>query len=81
MTCMEFVQFLIDYYDGELPDNVRETFEAHMVKCPSCVAYLKTYEQTIRLGKGACRDCDDEIPPEVPEGLVQAILDARKTEK
>lgn len=42
--------------------------------CPSCVAYLKTYEQTILL---ASASGDDPVPGQVPESLVQAILAAR----
>ena len=46
-----------------------------MAACPSCVDYLKTYEQTVRLAKTCA---GDPMPDEVPESLVQAILEARK---
>jgi anti-sigma factor RsiW len=49
-------------------------FERHLAVCPSCVAYLKTYEQTILLAKAAA---DDPVPPDVPDSLVRAILAAR----
>ena len=52
----------------------RAEFERHLSVCPSCVNYLKTYEQTIILTKIAG---DDPVPAEVPESLVQAILAAR----
>ena len=43
--------------------------------CPSCVAYLKTYEQTVLLAKASAQD---PVPDEIPEPLVQAILEARR---
>ena len=46
-----------------------------MSVCPSCVDYLKTYEKTVLLTKSCA---DDPVPAEVPESLVQAILEARK---
>ena len=46
-----------------------------MAACPSCVDYLKTYEKTVILAKSCA---DDPVPDEVPESLVQAILEARK---
>jgi hypothetical protein len=42
--------------------------------CPSCVNYLKTYEQTIILTKISG---DEPVPADVPESLVRAILAAR----
>ena len=41
--------------------------------CLSCVAYLKTYEQTVLLEKAAA---GDPVPDEIPEPLVKALLDA-----
>ena len=80
MNCREFVEFLIDYIDGELPASQRDTFEEHMIDCPPCVTYLETYRETVRLGKSVCADPEGPVPEEVPEGLVQAILAARREE-
>ena len=65
----------MSYLDGELPSEQREEFDRHMVACPSCVDYLKTYEKTVELAK-TCGN--DPVPDDVPESLVQAILEARK---
>jgi anti-sigma factor RsiW len=78
MTCREFVDFLMDYLGGELPADQRAEFEKHIRRCPPCVAFMKTYEETIRLGKSCCEHPDDPIPAKVPEDLVQAILAAKK---
>jgi anti-sigma factor RsiW len=74
VTCRDVIEFLIDYCDGALPPNERALFDAHLAECPDCVAYLKNYEQTVRLEKYAF----DEPPGEIPTPLVNAILAARK---
>lgn len=76
-TCQEILDFLGDYVSGELPAAQREEFERHLAICPPCVDYLKTYEQTIRLGKCACGDVDEKPPEE----LIKAILAARQEPK
>ena len=40
ITCREFVDFLMDHFEGSLDAEVRSTFEGHMDDCPSCVTYL-----------------------------------------
>ena len=75
LTCQQLIDFIMSYLDHELPQAQRAEFDRHMAACPSCVDYMKTYEQTVMLAK-AC--ADDAVPDEVPESLVQAILEARK---
>ena len=43
-------------------------------ECPECIAYLKSYQATVKRG----RDPDDPVPDEMPEELVDAILARRK---
>jgi Putative zinc-finger len=75
ITCQELIDFIGSYRDNELTPDQRVEFERHLSVCPSCVAYLKTYAQTIALSKAAA---DDPVPEDVPESLVQAILSARR---
>jgi anti-sigma factor RsiW len=77
MTCRDFITFLLEYRSGELSPEQRREFDAHLAECPWCVAYLNTYEQTIRLGKAAFAEPEAAVPADVPEELVQAILAAR----
>jgi anti-sigma factor RsiW len=65
----------MEYLSGELPALERVAFEEHIEECPDCKAYLATYEETIRLSKVACRDVD--VPIDVPEDLVRAVVAAR----
>jgi anti-sigma factor RsiW len=74
MTCQQLIEFIGRYRDHELAEDVRTEFDRHLAACPSCVAYLKTYEQTVLLAKASA---DDLVPPDVPESLVKAILAAR----
>lgn len=77
MNCREFTDFVMAWLDGELPEEQRSTFEAHIRDCPPCVRFLESYQDTVRLGKAACAD-DESVLQEVPESLVQAILAARR---
>jgi len=74
MTCREFIEFLLDYLLGQVD---REKFDAHLAVCPSCVSYLKTYQEAVRMGKEALAHPDEQLPEAPPEDLVKAILAAR----
>jgi anti-sigma factor RsiW len=76
MTCADVItDFVIDYLEMALPADVRADFEHHLDVCPSCVAYLNSYRQTIAVAGSAVRD----VPaPDVPEELVQVILETLK---
>ena len=74
LTCRDLAEFVDDYRSGELPPDVRATVDEHLAECPDCVAYLRTYADTIRLA----RDAAEPAPADVPERLVRAILAARR---
>ena len=81
MCCREFVDFLSAYVEGELPDDVRASFEKHWVDCPPCLDYLESFRQTIRMAGDLAR-CEASLPEaEAPRRLVDAILDARRRMK
>jgi anti-sigma factor RsiW len=77
MTCREFADFIADYLTGELPPAVHAEFEHHLDVCINCRRYLKSYEETITLGRRAFEDEDEMLPAVIPEELVQAILASR----
>ncbi len=74
ITCQELIDFIDSYRDNELTAGQRSEFERHLAVCPSCVAYLKTYEQTISIARAAA---NEQLPDDVPESLLRAILAAR----
>ena len=79
ISCRELVDFLMDYLDGGLTETERRQFESHLEVCPWCVAYLRSYRETVRLGKAALERSDAPVPADVPEELVKAILAARRS--
>ena len=78
MTCREFTDFIIDYVSGELSTDVSTAFERHIANCPDCHKYLTQYQTTVAAGRQAFADEDDDVPHDVPEALIQAILRSRQ---
>ena len=78
LTCRAFVDFVMDYLSLELSQNVRADFEQHLSACPNCVRYLETYKTTVELGRSAFECQDSEVPADIPEELIQAILSAQR---
>jgi anti-sigma factor RsiW len=78
VTCREFADFMMDYLSGEMPADSRQRFEHHLGECINCVRYLRSYEETVRLGRRAFDDDDADLPADVPDQLVRSILDARR---
>lgn len=79
MTCRELIDFLMSYLDGELPDDVRRTFERHLSVCQPCDRYLRQYKATVAAGKAAFADSENDVPADVPEALISAILESRRS--
>ena len=77
MTCREFTDFIMDYQSGELSSELRARFDHHLDLCDNCRKYLASYEEAVKLGKAAFDDEHAELPADVPDELVRAILAAR----
>ena len=78
LTCREFVEFLADYLEGRLQEGQLARFNDHLARCPSCVSYTRSYQDTVRLGKSVLPRREGPVPGDVPEDLVRAILAARE---
>ena len=68
---------MADYLTGDLSIEVFGRFERHLSLCSNCRAYLTSYKESLQLGQRAFDDQDAELPDEVPDELVKAILAAR----
>lgn len=77
LTCEEVITFLLDYLSSELPPDEAREFRRHLAVCPSCAAYLRTYETTVTLGREALYREIATDPPALDGELVRAILAAR----
>lgn len=71
--CGSVVKLLADYLERQLPQNLRAELEAHLQKCPRCVAQLRTYESTVSMLRSLR---DDELPPDLRLTL-KSFLDAK----
>lgn len=47
LTCEQVVGLVADYLTGALAPKTRAAFEAHLQGCDHCIAFLKTYKQTV----------------------------------
>jgi len=75
LPCSEIIGFLADYLEDELSRERRSEFDRHLAVCPSCVAYLESYCETIRMAKSSMTQA--MLPDEhVPDDLIRAILAA-----
>jgi anti-sigma factor RsiW len=77
ITCHELLDFLHLYLARELPEDRRIEFDRHLSVCDPCRAYIRQYEDTIRLGKAAFADPSSAMA-DTPEELVRAVLEARR---
>jgi anti-sigma factor RsiW len=78
MTCRDFIDFIMSYLDGALPADVQAPFEQHLSLCPDCDRYLRVYRATVEAGKPAFADPEGDVPGDVPDALVRAILESRR---
>jgi anti-sigma factor RsiW len=77
VTCEEVITFLLDYLAHELEPEEEASFERHLAICPSCVAYLETYQEAVRMSRETV--LREELRPPGPLGveLARAILASR----
>ena len=71
--CSSVVKLLADYLEGQLPSDLRAEFDAHIDRCPRCVAQLRAYESTVALLRSLR---EEELPPEL-RLTVKSFIDAK----
>jgi len=78
MTCQRLVELLIDFVSGELPPEKCELVEKHLRMCPPCVAYLHSYQVTIRITrKLPCHP----LPAALKERLLEALKEIEREQR
>jgi anti-sigma factor RsiW len=70
---------MADYLSAELEAETTAQFEQHLGRCTNCTAYLSNYKDIVRLGREAFDDDEADVPGDVPEELIKAILASRRT--
>jgi anti-sigma factor RsiW len=69
--CPQIIELLVDYLEGELPEEQRSRLEQHFAGCPPCVAFLDTYRSTGEV-------CKKAIEKSMPASMEQSLLDFLK---
>jgi anti-sigma factor RsiW len=70
ITCEQVTALLIDYVAGDLDPTTTLVLERHMQNCPDCMAFLRTYRESIRLTRTLRYE---DIPGELQD-RVHAVL-------
>jgi anti-sigma factor RsiW len=68
--CTDIVALLADFVEHHLPAEIHEQLQAHLTRCPRCVAQLKTYESTVSL----LRSIREEDLPEELRSTLKAFV-------
>jgi len=70
ITCEQATALLIEYVTGELDPATTQVLERHLAGCADCVAFLRTYQETIR----ATRTLGyDDMPRELQDRLCETL--------
>jgi anti-sigma factor RsiW len=64
--CQHVVNLVLSYLDGTLDPNERWAFETHIADCRNCWRFLRSYRETVSLGRQLR---DEDIPPDVRDRL------------
>src|SRR5882672_2294267 len=74
LECRQIAELLGDYFDGSLPNHLRELLEWHIDGCQPCVAFINTYRETISVTR---RLPDAPMPVELKKRLIAFVKSAR----
>ncbi|WP_282607162.1 anti-sigma factor [Pelagibius sp. Alg239-R121] len=80
ITCRSFEDFILAYLDDKLPPRQKFVLDTHLELCPECRDYLRACRISIELAKTSAREAEVYFPIEVPEKLIQAVLEAQKVQ-
>lgn len=74
LTCEHLVQYLSDYIDGDLDEELREAAQRHLATCENCRVVLDTTQKTILFYREQGRQ--ETIPMARREALFDRIAAA-----
>ena len=73
--CQYGVELLMEYLEGQLPDDVRSAIEAHVAGCPRCEAFIASYRETPQLLRAATAA---SLPADLEASLLEVLRRHRK---
>ena len=68
--CVEAVELLYHYLDGELTDDRRVLIQHHLDDCPPC---FEAYDFEAELRMVIARKCREEVPDSLRMRIAQAL--------
>ncbi len=74
LNCLELVELVTAYLEGDLSSGERKRFDAHLSACDGCTMYVEQMRRTIEL-TGTLGI--DDVSPEAEEALLRAFRDWR----
>jgi anti-sigma factor RsiW len=73
LQCVELVDSLTDYLDGEVNDDQRRRVEQHLATCAGCRAALDQFQTTIRVAGRLTRDDVAHVDAMVRDRLIATL--------
>ena len=75
ISCQEVVELVTDYLEGAMSPEDVARFDHHLSLCEGCVFYVDQIRMTIA---AVGRIVEEDVPPEVRDGLVAAFRDFKR---
>ncbi len=75
--CLDYINELNDYLDGEIDSSLCAEIEAHIGECKNCRIMVDTMKQTVKL----CREGKEEKLPVTLENKLNNMLKERWEKK
>jgi anti-sigma factor RsiW len=76
ITCVELVELVTDYLEGDLSADAAELFEQHLNFCQGCESYVHQMRSTLRT---VGRLGEETVPADMRDRLLSAFRDWRRT--
>jgi hypothetical protein len=74
-TCKDSVHLLMDFLDGDMAEEDQRHLREHLMGCPPCIDFLKTYKAT----PGLCRRAlVKTMPEELSSKLTEFLREKMK---
>ena len=74
VVCMSGVELLMEYMEDALAPDVRAAIEMHVAGCQRCVAFMASYQDSLRIMRDAT---GTEMPSDLEASLLGAVRRAQ----
>ena len=75
ISCQEVVELVTDYLEGALSPADVARFEHPLTICDGCAFYVEQIRMTV---EAVGRIDEDDVPPEIRNGLLAAFRDLKR---